>query len=231
MNVVLMGRTEQTLAAAARSIDGPSGVHIDHVVGDLADPDAVDFVVGAVEARFGQVDVLVLNAGGPPPGRVLDVTDSQWRDASELLLLGPLRFARLTLPRMAKQGFGRVVVVTSTAVRQPQPDLALSVVLRSAMTSAVKLLSREFARDGVTVNCVAPGPIATDRRRQILRNRAEVTGTSVEEIDQADTATVPAGRSGDPDEVAAVISFVCSDAASFVNGTVLAVDGGRTESI
>lgn len=228
-NVVLMGRTEETLDKAVASIDSAAGV--DRVVADLADTGAAVTAVDATERAFGAVDVLVLNAGGPPPGRVLDLTDDQWRAAAELLLLGPLRFARLVLPRMAVRGFGRVVVVTSTAVRQPQPDLALSVVLRAGVTSAVKLLAREFAADGVTVNCVAPGATATGRREQILTNRARATGMSLDDTDHADTADVPAGRAGDPDEVAAAIAFLCSDAASYINGTVITVDGGRTETI
>jgi 3-oxoacyl-[acyl-carrier protein] reductase len=132
---------------------------------------------------------------------------------------------------MAARGFGRVVFVTSTAVRQPQPDLAASVVLRSAITAAAKLLAREFADRGVTVNCVAPGPIATERRHQILSARSERTGVAYAELDAADLATVPAGRSGRPEEIGDVIAFLASDAASFVNGTVLTVDGGRTETI
>ena len=132
---------------------------------------------------------------------------------------------------MAERGFGRVVFVTSTAVRQPQPDLAVSVVLRSAVTSAAKLLSREYATQGVTVNCVAPGPTATDRRHQILSARAERTGSSYDDLDAADVASVPAGRAGQPGEIAAAVSFLASAGASYVNGTVLTVDGGRTETI
>ena len=113
----------------------------------------------------------------------MDVGDKHWQEAFELLLLGPLRLARLALPRMAARGYGRVVLVTSTAVRQPQPDLAISVVLRSAVTAAAKLLSREFAAEGVTVNCVAPGATATDRRRQILDNRARTTGSDYDALD------------------------------------------------
>ena len=175
--------------------------------------------------------MLVLNAGGPPPGRVLDVTDDAWRAGSELLLLGPLRLARLALPGMASRGFGRLVFVTSTAVRQPQPDLAVSVVLRAAVTAAAKLLSLEYADHGVTVNCVAPGATDTQRRRDVLASRAARTGTPFAELDTADTAQVPAGRPGTPDEVGAAVGFLASAAASYVNGTVLTVDGGRTETI
>jgi 3-oxoacyl-[acyl-carrier protein] reductase len=230
-DVVLLGRDRDRLATAARDLPRADGVRVGQVVGDIADPASAETAIAAVEAGFGRLDVLVLNAGGPPPGRILDLDDAAWRDAAELLLLGPLRFARLALPRMAKQGFGRVVVVTSTAVRQPQPDLALSVVLRAAVTSAVKLLSREYAADGVTVNCVAPGATDTGRRRQILHSRASTTGATLEDLDRADTAAVPAGRAARPQEIAAAIGFLASEAASYVNGTVLCVDGGRTETI
>ncbi len=148
-----------------------------------------------------------------------------------MLLLGPLRVARRALPEMAERGFGRLVFITSTAVRQPQPDLAVSVVLRSAVTAAAKLLSREYAAQGVTVNCVAPGPTDTQRRRDILAARAARTGRPGAELDAEDTATVPAGRPGEPDEIAAAVAFLASADAGYVNGTVLTVDGGRTETI
>jgi 3-oxoacyl-[acyl-carrier protein] reductase len=198
---------------------------------DIADPGAAEGAVRVVESRHGPLDVLVLNAGGPPPGRILEVTDECWREAGELVLFGPLRLARLALPGMAARGFGRVVFVTSTAPRQPQPDLATSVVLRAAVTAAAKLLSREFAADGVTVNCVAPGATATDRRHQILANRARATGADLAALDAADVATIPAGRAGEPAEIGAAVAFLASLAAGYVNGTVLTVDGGRTETI
>jgi 3-oxoacyl-[acyl-carrier protein] reductase len=180
---------------------------------------------------FGTLDVLVVNAGGPPPGSILEIDDATWRSSFELLLLGPIRLAGCALPAMAARGYGRVIVVTSTAVRQPQPGLAISTVLRAATTSAVKLLAREFAAAGVTVNCIAPGATATDRRRQVLESRAQRAGATYAEMDQADAADIPAGRAADPQEIAAAIAFLASPAASYVNGTVLTVDGGRTETI
>jgi len=229
--VVLSGRHADTLATVTAELRTATGAQVDYLVGDVADPRSAESIMAELAEWYDGPDVLVLNAGGPPPGPILDVGDEQWRAAFELLVLGPLRLARLALPGMAARGFGRVIAVTSTAVRQPQPDLAASVVLRSAMTSAAKLLSREYAYSGVTVNCVAPGPTATDRRRQILSARADRLGSTYDAQDDADTATVPARRAGQPEEVGAAIAFLASAAASYVNGTVLTVDGGRTETV
>jgi 3-oxoacyl-[acyl-carrier protein] reductase len=205
-------------------------VAVGTLVSDIAAPDTATSTMTAMTDRYGWPDVLVVNAGGPPPGRILDVADEAWRSSTELLLLGPLRLACLALPGMASRGFGRLLFVTSAAVRQPQPDLAISVVLRAGVTAAAKLLSLEYAADGVTVNCVAPGATDTRRRREVLAARAARTGQPLAELDAEDTAQVPAGRPGTPDEIAAAVAFLASAEAGYVNGTVLTVDGGRTEA-
>lgn len=229
--VVLAGRHADPLEKAAARLRERTGGEVEHLVHDLSDPATADAALTGLGERFGGVDILVLNAAGPKPGRILDIGDADWQDAFSLLVRGPLSLARHALPPMAARGFGRVVFVTSTAVRQPQPDLAASVVLRAAVHAAAKLLSREFAAQGVTVNCVAPGATATDRRRQILDNRARATGVSYAELDAEDVASIPAGRAAEPAEIGAAVAFLASSAASFVNGTVLTVDGGRTETI
>ncbi len=230
-DVVLVGRHAEALQRAADELADETGREVGAIVHDLSRPAAASDFLDAVTERHGTPAVLVLNAGGPRPGRVGELGDDDWRTATDLLLIGPLRLAALALPTMADRGFGRVVTVTSTAVRQPQPGLAASVVLRAAATAAMKLLSLEFAASNVTVNCVAPGATATARRAEIIAARAASGHRSVEQLDQEDAAEVPAGRAGTPAEIADAIAFLASPAASYINGTVLTVDGGRTVTI
>ncbi len=230
-DVVLVGRTADTLAVAAKEVTATTGAAAFPLVADLADPVAAAGLPDRAAELAGPPDVVVLNAGGPPPGRVLDVTDDGWATGLDLLVRGPLALARAVLPGMCARGYGRLVVVTSTAVRQPQPDLAVSVVMRSAMTAAAKLLASEVAGHGVTVNCVAPGATATPRRHEILSRRAAATGAPLADLEHADVAAVPAGRTGTADEMAEAVAWLASPASGYVTGTVLTVDGGRTETI
>jgi 3-oxoacyl-[acyl-carrier protein] reductase len=230
-SVVLIGRRLPALEIAAAEIAAETAAEVNFAEHDMSQAENAAGFLADVSARFGAPDVLVLNAGGPPPGRILELADRDWLAAFDLLLLGPMRLAALTLPGMAARGFGRLVVVTSTAVRQPEPVIAASVVLRSAMTAAAKLLSLEFAARGVTVNCVAPGATATERRAEIVAARAAASGRHIHDLAAEDAAAVPVGRPAEPREIADAIAFLASRAAGYINGTVLTVDGGRTVTI
>ena len=191
---------------------------------DSHDLDAVPQVVGRVEAELGPIDVLVVNTGGPPANPdPLGFTRAQWEAAYRELVLHPMAFVSAVLPGMRGRGWGRIVNVVSTSVREPIPALMLSNSHRSATLAAWKTLAREVAGDGVTLNSVLPGRIATERM--------ETTHGSMEAAERAAAEEVPAGRLGTPEEMAAAAAFLCSARASYITGVALLVDGGLTRSI
>ena len=215
--VAISSRSAERIEAAAADIGASGFVH------DSGDLDGVPRLVEAVEAELGPIDVLVANTGGPPPGPdPLGFTREQWEAAYRDLVLAPLALIERVVPGMRERGSGRVVSVGSSAVREPIPGLMLSNAHRSGLLGALKTLSREVARDGVTVNSVLPGRIATDRIVQMAGSR--------EAAEEAARAQVPIGRLGTSEEFAAVTAFLCSERASYVTGTAVLVDGGLTQA-
>lgn len=204
-----------TVARASRSAE--------RYVFDSADLGSVEALVDTVQADLGPIDVYVANSGGPPRGAdPLAFTVQQWEEAHRTLVVAPMVVLARIVPGMAERGFGRVVAVSSSAALEPIPGLQLSNVNRPGLLAGFKLLAREHAAHGVTFNAVLPGRIATDRL---------VSGYgSMEAAQQAAAGDVPAGRLGTPAEVAAAAAFLCSQAASYVTGQWLLVDGGLTRS-
>jgi 3-oxoacyl-[acyl-carrier protein] reductase len=220
-NVVLGGRRGELVRGEAEKLPSALGVEI-----DLTDPGATDALVGAAQERFGPVDVLVLNGGGPPPGLAVDFTPEQLADAVALLVQPHQRLVGAVLPGMRERGFGRIVAIGSSGVQAPIERLVASNAARAALAGYLKTLATEVAADGVTVNMVLPGRIATDRTAAIDKATAERTGTTPEEARSRSEATIPAGRYGTPDEFAAVVTFLASTAASYVTGEQVRCDGG-----
>ena len=217
-NVAVSSRSRERIDAAAAEIGASGFVH------DSADLDGAPAVMDAVEERLGPLDILITNTGGPPPGPdPLGFTREQWEDAYRTLVLAPMALIERVLPGMRERGFGRVVNVASSSVREPIPILMLSNVHRSGLLAGFKTLARTVAADGVTLNSVLPGRIATDRL-------AENFG-SLEAAEEAATQTIPAARLGTVEEFAAVAAFLCSARASYVTGTAVLVDGGLTQSV
>lgn len=223
--VQVSGRRAELAEQLASELPGASAVGV-----DLLDPEAPQRLFEAAEAAFGAVDILVLNSGGPPPGNAGELDRESLLGAMLRLLLPQVELVRLCLPAMVRRGWGRIVAVGSSGVVEPIPGLAQSNVGRGALAGYLKTLAAEVAADGVTVNMVLPGRIATERVAQLDSARAARSGRTVAEERAAAESAIPAGRYGEPAEFAAMVAFLASDRASYVTGCQIRVDGGQARS-
>jgi 3-oxoacyl-[acyl-carrier protein] reductase len=224
-DLVIWSRSDERLARAAEELREAHGIRVEHVAADAAEPGAARLVADASTA-IGPVDILVLNAGGPPTVDPAATDPDGWLRAFQLLATTPIELASLLLPAMRERGWGRVVSILSSTVRQPIPELVYSTAGRSALAAWLKTIARTVAVDGVTVNGVMPGRIATQRVHQLDAERAAREGTTEEDVRAAHLATIPAGRYGTAEEVGALVAYLASDRASYVTGQLIAVDGG-----
>src|SRR3954451_15320205 len=224
--VAIAARDEAAVAKAAESIGGVRGG-----VGS-APLDAVGGLVDAVESELGPIDIYIANTGGPPGGPdPLGYSREQWEAAHRTLVLSPMTFLERLLPGMRERGWGRVVAISSMAVREPIRTLQLSNSHRPGLIAALKVLARDAAGDGVTLNSVLPGRIATDRVFGTGPGGREAAGAGAARASPAARETIPAGRLGTVEELAAAAVFLCSAPASYITGTTLLVDGGATVSV
>ncbi len=225
--VAIAARGEETLRTAALEIAAATGGTVLAVPADVSVAGDLETLVAEVESALGPVDILVNNAGGPRPGVFTQMADEDWQGAVELNLLSAIRLIRMVLPGMRARGWGRIVNITSIAVKQPIPDLILSNTVRSGLVAMSKTLADEVAAEGVTVNNVCPGYMATDRVRSLNEAASKAEGIPVEEVLQRTVAAIPAGRMGQPEELAALIAFLSSQQAAYITGATIQVDGGR----
>ncbi len=230
-NVVVASRTESSISRAASELDGLGAGVVTPVAADVSDPDAAARLVATAVDAHDRLDVLVANTGGPPFGPALDLDDDALRGAFDSVVLPPLRLIREALPVMREQGHGRIVIVGSSSVRKPIPNLALSNVMRPALVGYIKSLATEIAAEGVTVNLAAPGRVDTARVQAGDAATAERKGISVDEVRAASAATIPAGRYGRIEEFGALVAFLTSEAASYVTGQTILADGGMVPTL
>jgi 3-oxoacyl-[acyl-carrier protein] reductase len=224
--VVISARNPDMLRGTAEEIRKETGAEVVPVPGDLSQMQATEHLIDETVNRFGTVHVIVANTGGPPLGNFGNMADTDWESAFALNFLSTVRLFRKALPHMEKQQWGRLLSVMSMSVKEPIDGLILSNGVRPAVVGMAKTLSREVGKYNITVNTVLPGRILTDRLKEGITARAQRTNKSFDDALKDGAADVPLRRIGDPQEMANVIVFLGSEAASYVNGVSIQVDGG-----
>ncbi len=230
VKVSLSSRNREAATEAADEIRAEGG-EVLAMSADVRSADAIENWFHETVERFGGVDLLYTNSGGPPAGPVMPFDDEAWQATFNLLLLSAVRMVRLTVPSMTERGGGSIVFPTSSAVKEPIGNIALSTVMRTSVSALSKILSQELAAKKIRVNQLIPGRIYTDRVKEFDDLNAKKAGITVPEQQKKIFATIPMGRYGDPDEFAAAAVFLFSDAASYITGASLQVDGGMLRGI
>jgi len=230
-SLVINSRHLDDATDAAGRIHQATGEKVIGLEANVTDHEAADRLVQETVDRFGGLDILVTNAGGPPSGSFESFDDDTWQRAIESSLLSHVRLIRTALPYLRKSTTASVLTITSYSVKQPIPNLVLSNSIRSATANLTKSLAAELGTEGIRFNSILPGWTATERVDVIMKHRAEVSGTTVEEEIQKQARDIPLGRLAKPEEFARVAAFLVSPAASYINGVMLAVDGGTIKGV
>lgn len=229
--VAISGREPAKLHACLDSLASASGGNVMGEPLDVTNGDALKAHLVRVKEHWGAVDILVTNSGGPPTGTAAEVTMDDLNKGFELTLKSAVIAITTVLPWMREQQWGRIIAMTSSSVREPIDNLIMSNTMRAGLTGYVKSLSREVARDGVLVNSICTGMFMTGRLRELFQLRAEKSGRSVEDEKAAMEAEIPVGRIGVPSEFGAMVAFMASEKASFLNGVAMAYDGGASRHL
>jgi 3-oxoacyl-[acyl-carrier protein] reductase len=224
--VTINSRKADALAATASKISSASGNSVWTVAGDLAEGDTARQVAATAADKMGGLDILICNAGGPPPGRFDELDDLAWQRATDTLLMSAVRLIRASLPFLRQSSSASILTITSYSIKQPLPNLILSNSVRGAVAGLTKSLALELGAERIRVNSILPAWTETERVTELMTDRARRAGTSVEIEIQKQSAGSPLGRMATPEEFARVAVFLCSQAASYLTGVMLPVDGG-----
>jgi 3-oxoacyl-[acyl-carrier protein] reductase len=233
-HVVISARNADQLADTAMAIRGETDSQVLDVLADMSKPEDIERLVATTVDHFGGLDIVVANAGGPPPGYLSSLDEQAYLDAINTNLMGTIRLIRASVPHLEARGGGSIVTITSAGVKQPIDNLILSNMARPGVVGFVRSIATELGPKNIRVNNVGPGATNTDRIRQTAeasRQRALAEGRDPDEEVRKRASAIPLGRIGEPEEFANVVVFLASTAASYVTGTTVVVDGGRTQTI
>lgn len=230
-DLVICARGEEALETARKEIAEETGVKVTAVPADLSFGAQIEELIGRARSELGGIDVLVTNAGGPPSGNFMDFDDEAWMKAVALNLMSVVRLNRAVVPMMREAGGGSIVNLTSISVKEPIKGLVLSNAVRAGVVGLSKTLANELGPDGIRVNVVCPGYTATDRMTELMTARAERESKSYDEIAAGFHASVPLGKFGEPADVARMVAFLASEAAGYVTGVTVQVDGGAVRGL
>jgi 3-oxoacyl-[acyl-carrier protein] reductase len=230
--VVICGRDKARIVNTAKEIRTVAGNStVMPVVADVSNPKEIKQLFSRVIRTHKRLDILVTNAGGPPGGQFLDLTDKDWDTGIHLNLMSTIRCIREAIPWMQKRKWGRIINITSLTVKQPVNDLIISSTVRPGILGLSKILANLYGREGITVNNVAPGFIMTGRQKELSRLRAGKKGIPIDRYIEDVSKDIPAGRFGTPQELADVITFLASERAGYINGATVSVDGGLIKGL
>lgn len=229
-NVILLSRNEENLKKAQGMIEKDTGRKPKYIVGDLSNRDDLKRVVKETK-EIGDPDIFFFSTGGPKAGFFMEKSMEEWEEAVNLLLYPAVFLSKEFLPKMKEKKWGRIIYSTSIAIKEPIPNIALSNVIRISMAGLVRTLAKEVGEHKVTVNGIMPGIIKTDRMIQLAKDKAEREGITTEEALDDYAKPIPIGRLGNPEEIGYMVAFLASEYASYINGALIPVDGGRLNSV
>jgi 3-oxoacyl-[acyl-carrier protein] reductase len=229
--VSICARSQENLATARHDLEaliGPNEVLT--VPADVSRAEDLENWVKRTVDRFGTIDILVTNTGGPPAARFMELSDDQWESGFQSTLMNVVRLCKLTIPVLQEKGWGRIIHVTSLVAKQPSDDLTISTTLRTGISALTRTMANQLARDGILVNAVLPGNTLTDRQTHLANIRAQAQGITTEEAMKRSASAIPLGRMAEPREIADAVVYLASERASYITGVSLLVDGGVCQS-
>lgn len=230
-NVILIARRPEALKDAEQELKSLGKGSLSMRSFDLSQYDQIPSLVNEIESKWGNIQILINNTGGPLPGSLMEVSEDQWSETFNNNLRSVIAFTKAVVPIMKRQSYGRIVNIASQLVKEPSPTMILSNTIRAGVVAFAKSISHEIAPFGITINTLCPGPIITNRMKDLVRRKAEAESKTIDAVMEEITRSVPMKRMGTPEEFAALAVFLASHPASYITGTTIAVDGGITKSL